>query len=410
MIFRTLFPDKIAKLERNLIFINILLYLSLTIFSYSYVDLNLTISQNPIVLSFVKTMQALGYYNRPAATFTYIFFLIIAFTFFILNLYLFKKSKLSLSYLKLSLISNTLILIFAYPFLSSDIFNYMFDSKIIANYHLSPYTNRALDFPNDNWIRFMRWVHRYSPYGPLWLAMSLIPYLVGIGKFITTLFAFKIFISLFHIANSFLVYKILDLKDPKNKLFGTYFYALNPVFLIEGIVNGHNDVVMATFLILPIYLLLKNKFKLSLFTLAIGTLTKYLSILALPLLLLIKFKKINFKKFIILNLILFSLFTFVYSTFGIKVPFVSSGSTQIQFQPWYLFWTIPFIALLPTGPLIIGAIVLSLSCALRYLPFLYYGNWSESGTIVYMQLITTVPLSLTLLFFTLQKLFKNAKN
>src|SRR3990170_1907849 len=163
-----------SGLEKILLTVNVILYVFLAVFSYAYVDLNLTLAQNPQLLSFVGLMQQLGYYHRPQATLIYLILIIFAFSFFILNLWFFYKYKVSLNYLKTSTIINTLILIFAYPFLSSDLFNYLFDAKIILNYHSSPYTHRPLDFPQDEWLRFMRWIHRYSPYGLLWLALFLI--------------------------------------------------------------------------------------------------------------------------------------------------------------------------------------------------------------------------------------------
>ena len=156
-----------SKLEKILLALNGLVYVLLAIFSYSYVDLNLTISRTPLILSFVKSVQQLGYYQRPVATLIYLLFLITTFSFFIFNLYLFYKSKVGKNYLISCTLINTIILIFAYPFLSSDLFNYLFDAKIILIYHVSPYTHKPLDFPTDDWLRFMRWIHRYSPYGPL---------------------------------------------------------------------------------------------------------------------------------------------------------------------------------------------------------------------------------------------------
>ena len=124
-----------SKLEKILLSINFIIYTSLTIFSYSYVDLNLTLFQNPTVLRFIGLMQQLGYYNRPIATSIYILFLSIAFSFFAVNLWLFHKSRIGEKYLKCLVVLNTLILIFAYPYLSSDLFNYIFDAKIIVKYH-----------------------------------------------------------------------------------------------------------------------------------------------------------------------------------------------------------------------------------------------------------------------------------
>lgn len=395
-----------SQLEKILLGINIGLYGFLTIFSFAYVDLNLTLVQNPQFLSFIKLMQRLGYYHRPQATLIYLIFIIFAFLVFIFNLWLFYKSKIGLKYLTISTVVNTTILIFAYPFLSSDLFNYLFDAKIILKYHASPYTHRPLDFPSDQWLRFMRWTHRLSPYGPLWLLASLIPAVLGFGKFILNILTFKIFISVFHLINTYLILKILKRINPKVALFGTASYALNPIFLIEGVVNAHNDVVLATFLLLSIYFLVVKNQVLSYGSLMIGTLIKYIPILNLPWLVWESFsKKRNFDRLIFLNLAAMAVFTYLFSSFGITVPFISAGATQVQFQPWYLFWTLPFVSLLPRLSFLSLSVALALGASFRYLPYLYFGDWSHPGTISFMQFVTFAPLAIVISVFFFRKFF-----
>ena len=399
-----------TKFEKAFLLVNFILYGSLAVFSYAYVDLNLTISQNPLALKFVSVMQQLGYFNRPQATLVYLFLIIFTFSFFIFNLRLFYKLKVGLKYLIVSTITSTLVLVFAYPFLSSDLFNYLFDAKIILNYQSNPYTHRALDFPNDEWIRFMRWIHRTSPYGPLWLGMSLIPAAAGFGKFILNFLAFKIFIGAFHLVNSFLIYKTLSKINPKLALFGTAFYSLNPLFLIEGVVNAHNDLVVATFLLTSIFLLVNTKKTYAAVAIFAGTLIKYIQILTLPWYLLHGyFKKISTGKLIISNILTMAVFTYLYSSFKITVPFISSGSTQVQFQPWYLFWTIPLVALIPKFSLLAPAIAVSFGASLRYLPYLYYGDWSQPGTINFMQIVTLAPPTVVLIALSVKKFFKSSE-
>ncbi|KKP93997.1 MAG: hypothetical protein UR98_C0001G0082 [Parcubacteria group bacterium GW2011_GWA1_36_12] len=395
------------SLEKKLLVANFLLYFFLAIFSYAYVDLNLTLSQNKFVLSFVNFLQALGYYHRSAATFIYLLFLITAFSFFLFNLWLFYKKQLSLSYLKFATLLSTFILIFAYTFLSSDLFNYIFDAKIIIKYHANPYTHRPLDFPTDDWLRFMRWIHRYSPYGPLWLGYTLIPATLGFGKFIFNLITFKVFISIFHLINALLIYRILNKIRPRATLFGTAFYALNPTLLLEGVANAHNDVVLATFLILPIYLLTIRKTTLSYLTLFAGTLIKYIPILNLPWLIWYTFgRSKNVQFLILLNLITMAIFTYFFSSFKISVPFVSSGATQVQFQPWYLFWTLPLVSLVSSPVLVLTSTTLAFGASLRYLPYLFYGDWSHSGTQLFMQSITFLPAVVVLIGVSI-KTFRN---
>ena len=394
-----------SRLEIILFTAGIILYTILAVFTYSYVDLNLTLSQNPIFLSFAKTMQQLGYYNRPIAALVYLTLVIFTFSFFILNLWLFYRSKVSLKYLKVLLITNSLILIFAYPFLSSDIFNYMFDAKIILTYHANPYTHKPLDFPNDEWLRFMRWIHRYSPYGPLWLGYSLIPAVLGFGKFILNLLTFKLFIAVFHTINAYLIYKISQKINPKKSIFWTATYALNPLFLIEGVANAHNDILVATLLLLSVYFVSHKKNVFAILSLIFGTLIKYIPVINIPWIILPILRK-DPKKYILASLISLSLFTYFFSSFKITVPFVSSGATQVQFQPWYLFWTLPYVSLLGSISLLLVTVSLSIGSSLRYLPYLYYGDWSHFGTNNYLQFVTVVPLLISVLFALIIKVFK----
>lgn len=387
--------------EKILLTLNVLTYIILAIFSYAYVDLNLTLSTNPLILDFVGLMQQLGYYNRPIASIIYITMILSSFFIYSLTIFLFMKSKISFTYLKVTTIINTLILVVAYPFLSSDLFNYIFDAKIILNYQANPYTHQPLDFPNDDWLRFMRWVHRYSPYGPFWLGFSLIPAFLGFGKFIINLFTFKIFIALFHLINSYVIYKILKKIKPKFAQIGTAFYALNPTILIEGVANAHNDVVLATFLIVPIYYFTNNKKTYSIIILIIGALVKYIPILNIPWIVwAIYSKKEDISKIVTLSLITMILFTYIFSSFRFSVPFVSAGATQVQFQPWYLFWTLPYVALLTNIRVGILAIAVSLGASFRYLPFIYYGDWSHPGTTEFMQVITFLPAVIILIYFS----------
>jgi len=401
----------VSSIEKVFIVFSFVLYSLLAVFTYSYVDLNLTLSQHPAVLWFVGRLQNLGYFHRFLATSIYVIWIATAFSFYILNLWLFYKKKVRETYLKYAVVFSTLILIFAYPFLSSDLFNYIFYSKIILKYHANPYTHRALDFPGDDWLRFMRWVHGYAPYGPLWLAGALIPAILGFGKFILNLLMFKIFIGLFHLLNSYLIFKILRKTGIKNILLGTSFYALNPLLLIEGVANAHNDIVVASFLLLAVYFYVHKENAKSFAVIFAGALIKYIPILNLPwyIFSLLSRKKANYELIVFLSLATLTIFTFIFSTFAIKVPFVPGGSTQVQFQPWYLFWTLPYIALIPKRPLIILGILVSIGASLRYLPFLFYGDWSHAYTILFMQAATILPLTLGLVVIFIRKLLEKDK-
>ncbi len=85
------------------------------------------------------------------------------------------------------------------------------------------------------------------------------------------------------------------------------------------------------------------------------------------------------------------LFTIFVSTFPLTMPFIPKGSTQVQFQPWYLFWTIPIVALTGNKRLVFISIAICFGAMLRYVPYLYNGDWSQHGTIEFMKVITFLP-------------------
>jgi len=144
-----------------------LLLLFLIIYSYSQIDLNLTLSSNQLYQSIQQQLIYLGYFNRPLSTVVFTILLFLLFTFYFFILYLVNKKKVTLQKILLLVVLTCVILLFSYPAFSHDIFNYMFDARIVTKYYQNPYFHSALDFPNDLWTRFMHWTHRTYPYGPI---------------------------------------------------------------------------------------------------------------------------------------------------------------------------------------------------------------------------------------------------
>ena len=139
----------------------------------------------------------------------------------------------------------TLLVSFAYPFLSSDLFNYMFDAKIFTFYHQNPYLQRALDYPSDQWTRFMHWTHRTYPYGPIFLLLSFIPSFLGFGKFTPTFLLFKAMFVGFYLLAVFFLNKL----DKKWAI----IFATHPLILIEGLISSHNDLIALCLAVIGIF-------------------------------------------------------------------------------------------------------------------------------------------------------------
>jgi len=287
-----------------IIFLYSLIFLSLTIFSYSQVDLNLNLSKNETYLLFENQMKQLGFYNRPFSFWIFVFLstiLIILYLGILIKILKNKNNilpKLSPFYL----LPLTFYL-FAYPaFLSYDIFNYLFDAKILTKYYQNPYFHFALQYKFDTWTRFMRWTTRVYPYGPIWLLLTIIPVFLGFDKLVLTIFTFKIF----NLAIFLGCIKIMQLilKKIEKPTSWVYAFALNPIIIYDFLISMHNESLMLLFLLISIYFFVGDDLRvvpqesirsrvLCIFFLLLSIGVKYLTVVFLPIYIILWLLKIK---------------------------------------------------------------------------------------------------------------------
>ena len=379
-----------ARQISNLKFIEVgylLTIVGLFLYSFTQIDLSLTLSQVSIWQTAEKFFKNIGYFQRPLSSAIFVSVVLLLFTFYLLILNAVRSKKISKKSIWLLIISSTIILNFSYNAFSYDLFNYIFDAKIVAFYHQNPYLHKALDFPGDPMLSFMHWTHRLYPYGPVWLGLT-VPLAVGLKFFLLTFFLFKILISLSFVGTVYFIGKILKKVSPEDEAFGITFFALNPLVVIESLVSSHNDMVMIFFAVCSVYLLMNKKYirSIILFILSIGV--KFATAFILPIYILILFikkrkKEVNWQ----------FLFTLVASIMIIPVVL---ASYRTNFQPWYLLNILPFAALVSRKYYIfIPSVILSLFATFEYLPFLYLGNWDKPvPSILFWMTASSIILSL----------------
>jgi len=254
-----------------------LLLTAFTIYSYTQVDLNLTLSSNSAYQSIQRQLTGIGYFNRPLST--VIFFLLVLSCTFLYFLVLKLRRNFTAKQLWTLLFALCSLLFISYPALAHDIFNYMFDARIVVKYGQNPYFTTPLNFPNDDWIRFMRWTHVGSVYPPGWLITTIPFYLLGFGKFTLTLLSFKFLGLISFLGSSWLMLKIAGRR-------AWILWSFNPMVLIESLSSVHNEISMVFFTLLGFYFMRQGKsfkdFPLRILPLVWGGLIKYASFLLLP--------------------------------------------------------------------------------------------------------------------------------
>lgn len=345
----------------------IFLFFLYFIFSFSQTDPNIVYFQNKFFLNFQQYMWNLGQQQRNINTLIY--FLLIS---SIIILYLFiinkiNKGNFDLKKIKTALVSSIIILILSNPALSHDIFNYIFNARMVVDHQANPHIMTAWDFPKDSWTRFVQNAHSPAPYGYGWTAMSLIPYMLGLKRLKTVMLSFKFVVGFFFYAILYFQEKISKIFKIKNADKLIFTFALNPLVLIETFSNGHNDTVMMGLLLGSIYyfyLFVKKK--------------DYLKII-IPIILFIVSVSIKFASITSLG---GSFWWFISQNIGPKLSFGFTNAIahfsplltlrSQRFLPWYLIWSLSFLPLIKEKWARSLLIAFSFSSLLSYIPRLYY--------------------------------------
>jgi hypothetical protein len=285
--------------------------IGITIFSYTQVDLNLTLLNWQPYLDIQKQLTILGYFNRPLNSSIFLLLFSLLFVQYLFLLVKTAKNGLDIKQIWTLALVTSAILFFSYTIFSHDFFNYLFDARILTKYGLNPYEYKALDFPQDTWTRFMHWTHRNYPYGPVWLLITVIPSILGFGKLIITIALFKlVFIASYLIIVHYLIKWFTLSKQQDKSAFAITLFAFSPIILIDGLISPHLDIVMVAFFTVAMYYYWKyyldNSVKkdkimaLIYFLLSVGV--KYATILFFPLFFLNP-KKITQVKWLLLGFI-----------------------------------------------------------------------------------------------------------
>lgn len=340
----------------------ILVAAGLFLYSFTQVDLSLTLSRASFLQDIEKGFQYIGWFNRPLSTYLYIGLLVIVFALYRYTLSLINKKQLDRKKVLKIIIAVSVILFLSYCAFSYDLFNYIFDAKILTHYHQNPYFHKALDYAGDPMLSFMRWTHRTYPYGPFWLVLTVPLSYAGFGIFIFTFYLFKL-LMLASFIGSFLVLEKIAKKLGFDPIYVIAAFALNPLVLIESLVSAHNDIVMMFFALLSLLLFLDKKYVKSALGMIVSVLIKFATALMIPALIVRKFKKLDDDKFVYLIIVS-------------MIVAVIFATIRTQFQPWYLMYVLPFAALVQKKYFVaIPVILISLAALLQYAPYLYVGNW-----------------------------------
>lgn len=347
------------------IFFWVVSIISLFLYSFTQVDLGLTLSRTSIITSIQKSFQYIGYFNRPLSSLFFIVIIIALFTGYGFLLKMSQQKKVSRKTLWVLIIFSSILLGLSYNAFSYDFFNYIFDAKIFTHYHQSPYDHKALDYPGDPMLGFMHWTHRLYPYGPVWLGLTIPLSFLGGGIFAITLLLFKTFSTAMFLVSCFFIEKISS-KLKLNSLFTLAFFALNPFVLIESVVSAHNDSTMMALTVVGVYFLFNQKKYSPWIMLALSAGIKFATGFLAPVFMWFQFSKRKNKEEV-----------FFYLSVALMIVAAILASFRTTFQPWYFLLVFPFLTFLTRKYFIfISTFIFSFLVLFQYLPYLYTGNFN----------------------------------
>ncbi len=180
-----------------------------------------------------------------------------------------------------ALIAVTLLAM--YPITATDVFEYVFHSRILVHYGQNPLAVPPVVFKGDPFLKTVNWAAHPSPYGPLWVILTVPGSALGGNDLLLNLYMMRGLTGLFYIACAVVIAAILRTKDREQQVGGTLLFAWNPLILFEAPGNGHNGIIMMFFALLAIYMLIKRRWVWVVPVLVASVLVKYITaILLLP--------------------------------------------------------------------------------------------------------------------------------
>jgi hypothetical protein len=336
-----------------------LVFVLFAVFSYLFVDGGLAHS------NFIQFYVA----HRPLAGAIYVVLMLCLWV-----LYFFVRRRFIPAFLGL-----LVLLLVSYPAFSYDIFNYIATSRVAFHYGENPYLVMPIEIPNEQTLAFTRAANKVALYGPTWIILTALPYVLGRGNIWATIFTMKAMIFLFYLGIAWLVWRITK------RMEDVWYFVLNPLVLIEVLVSGHNDVVMMFLALAALAVAARHRIvSWALWFMSIWV--KGATIVLAPLL------------FLRDPLSVKSLRAAYWLLFGV---FLLSPLRE-EMYPWYALWLVPFAALLGTKDRFIRGFTLALTFGLsfRHAHYIATAEYGGAGPLI-RTLVTALP---PMIFFVWYKL------
>ena len=178
------------------------------------------------------------------------------------------------------------LLLLPYIF-SRDVYSYIVYGRIAAIHGANPELTPPSAYPGDPFFQYLvSWRDTPSVYGPAWTLVSQAITLLAeaaSGALWQYMLGYKLLMLGLHLANAWLIWRLLGEWKPAQQTWGTLLYAWNPVALIEFVGSAHNDILMLSFVLLSVLLAWRGRWRWALVALVCAGMVKWIALALLPL-------------------------------------------------------------------------------------------------------------------------------
>jgi hypothetical protein len=168
--------------------------------------------------------------------------------------------------------------------LSTDVYAYVGYGRLAVIHGLNPHVTPSSELVRlgDPTAPFIHWTTP-SPYGPLATLLSMAAVAVApSGSLLVAVVVMKLFAAAALIGCALAAERFVRAYDPTRAEAALVATALNPLLLIEGPGNGHNDIVTVVFVLLAFLALARGRARLAALALGAAAAVKLIPLLLLP--------------------------------------------------------------------------------------------------------------------------------
>lgn len=166
---------------------------------------------------------------------------------------------------------------------SNDLYHYILEGRILAIHHANPYVVPPSAFPQDKLYGILVWnTGQPGSYGSLQYLLEGGAALLGQNDLVWSTITFKSLSLLWFVGSLPLVYGIAQRLRPGFGPAALVVFGWNPFVIFEALGSGHNDIGVAFFTLLALYLAVSGRWQWSPLAVILAASIKITGLLILP--------------------------------------------------------------------------------------------------------------------------------